>query len=613
MTQGGLRICVLIVVALFGAGPILAGLWQALRASFAVLPAIGATAPSLAPWRELAHLPGIATSLRLTLISGLGATALALLLVMAVCITRSGRDIAAHAPKRPRHARMGTRQDPKAQPATPQPSHPSAPSAGPRTAHLALAPVLAPFLAAPHAAMAIGLAFVIAPSGWIARAIALILGWSSPPAWITVHDPGGVALMLGLVIKEFPFLMLVTLSALNQIPLHRTLVTGRTLGYGTGTLWLKTVLPQIWPMLRVPVMIVLAYALSNVDMALILGPSNPPTLAVLLTRLFSDPDTTLLLPASAGAVVQALLVLATFGVLWATGRAMRAVGLVWLRLGGRGARPAWPGQMLRTATSVVMAGLLTLGTLSVLALLMWSLAWRWPFPGLLPQTWSLHAWQGAQGNWHAPLITTLVLALATTALSTLLAIAWLEGEDRARKRTPAWGEAMIYLPLLVPQISFLYGLNILFLRLGLSGGLAAVIWAQTLFVFPYVMIALAAPWRALDPRLARTAAALGAGPWRQLVAVKLPTLLRPLLIAAAVGGAVSVAQYLPTLFMGAGRMTTLTTEAVTLASGSDRRITAVTAALQAALPFAGFLAALLIPAVLHRDRRALRGGGGSPG
>jgi len=136
----------------------------------------------------------------------------------------------------------------------------------------------------------------------------------------------------------------------------------------------------------------------------------------------------------------------------------------------------------------------------------------------------------------------------------------------------------------------------------------AVIWAQSLFVFPYVMIALSDPWRALDPRIMAAASALGAGPWRRLVAVKLPILLRPLLTATAIGIAVSVAQYLPTLFAGAGRIATLTTEAVTLSSGSDRRVTGVYASLQAALPLAAYLLAFLLPAFIHRNRRDLRGG-----
>jgi len=61
--------------------------------------------------------------------------------------------------------------------------------------------------------------------------------------------------------------------------------------------------------------------------------------------------------------------------------------------------------------------------------------------------------------------------------------------------------------------------------------------------------------------------------------------------AWAVGFAVSVAQYLPTLFVGAGRFNTVTTEAVTLAAGAQRSLTSAYAWLQWMLPVAGFVLA----------------------
>ncbi len=107
-------------------------------------------------------------------------------------------------------------------------------------------------------------------------------------------------------------------------------------------------------------------------------------------------------------------------------------------------------------------------------------------------------------------------------------------------------------------------------------------------------------------RYARIAAALGSTPARTFWRVKLPILIRPVLVALAVGFAVSVDQYLPTLFAGAGRIPTLTTEAVTLSSGADRRVVAVTVALQTALPLLAFALALAIPALVHRNRAFLR-------
>jgi putative thiamine transport system permease protein len=120
-----------------------------------------------------------------------------------------------------------------------------------------------------------------------------------------------------------------------------------------------------------------------------------------------------------------------------------------------------------------------------------------------------------------------------------------------------------------------------------------------------VFLSLADPFRALDPRYAAAAAALGACPARIFLAVELPLLARPILVAAAVGFAVSVGQYLPTLFAGGGRIVTLTTDAVTLAGGADRRVIGTLALMQSALPLAAYGVALAVPAIMFRNRREL--------
>lgn len=73
----------------------------------------------------------------------------------------------------------------------------------------------------------------------------------------------------------------------------------------------------------------------------------------------------------------------------------------------------------------------------------------------------------------------------------------------------------------------------------------------------------------------------------------------------AVGFAVSIAQYLPTLFAGGGRFVTVTTEAVALSSGGSRQTLAVQALLQIILPLSAFFIAALIPVWLTRNRKGL--------
>lgn len=559
-----LRGMVLATVLLAVIAPVMLGLWETARMAFGILPAIGADRPTLAPWAHLAALPGLGTSIRLTLVTGFGSTLLSLLVA-------AFASAALHV--RPRLAGR----------------------------------LLVPFLAAPHAAIAIGLAFVIAPSGWIARLLSpWATGWDAPPGIATVHDPHGLALILGLMIKEVPFLLFVLLAALNQVQVGAHLAAGRALGYGRGAVWVRVILPQVYPLIRLPVFAVLAFGLSVVDMAVILGPSNPPTLAVAVTRWAFAPDTQMLLPAAAAALLLGGMAAAGLAAWIATERLVAVAGRWWIRRGGRG-KGAEAG--LRTAANL-LSGLLVLGSASLVALVLWSFAWRWSFPMAVPESWSGATWERHGAGAAGAALTTLCIAVPATLAALVLAIAWLEGEDRARRGRARWAELLIYVPLLVPQVAFLYGLNVAFLRVGLSGSNLAVVWAHVLFVFPYVMIALSGPWRRLDRRYPATAAALGSGPVRRLFLIKLPMLLQPLLASAAIGFAVSVAQYLPSLFIGAGRVVTLTTEAVALSSGADRRIAGLYGLLQAVLPWFVYALALLLPLWAWRNRRGLHAGAG---
>jgi putative thiamine transport system permease protein len=541
--------------------PIAAGLVGTWLPAFGLLPSLGGTQPTLEPWRRLLADPALPGALSATLISGFGSAMLA----FAVSV---GFAAAAHGTWAYRRA---TR-------------------------------LLAPLLAVPHAAVAIGLAFLLAPSGLLLRLVSpWATGFALPPDLASVQDRHGLALALGLAVKETPFLLLMLLGALGQVGAAQRLATARSLGYGPTVAWLKTVLPAVYPQLRLPLYAVLAFSLSVIDMALILGPTAPPTLAVLVFRWFNDPDLALRFVGTAGATLQLLLVVAGIGLWRLAELAAAALGRRWIAGGYRGG----PGRAGRGLASGALFGLLGLGAAGILVMALWSLAGRWRWPAATPQSLSLETWSrqlegAAETGW-----TTLALGLAAAGLALLLVLGCLENEQRAGRR-PTRALWLLYLPLLVPQVAFLFGTQILAVTAGLDGSFGALVWSHLLFVLPYVFLALAEPWRRLDARYARTARCLGAGPLAVFWRVKLPMLLRPVLFAAAVGFAVSVAQYLPTLFAGAGRYATLTTEAVALAAGGDRRIVGVYAFLQAALPLLAFGLAVALPAWRYRDRRALQ-------
>jgi len=541
--------------------PIAAGLLGTLLPAFGYLPALGGHAPSLDPWRDLFGAPGLGRAIGLSLGSGFGATLIALALTLAF--------LAAF------HGRWPLRQAQR---------------------------LVAPLLAMPHAAFAIGLAFLLAPSGFLVRLLSpWATGWERPPDLLLIQDPWGLAMTLSLAVKEVPFLLLMALAALNHLPASATLASARTLGYPPAAAWFRFLLPQLYPALRLPVYAVLAYGLSQVEIGLILGPTTPPPLAPLLLRWFADPDLALRFQGAAGAVLQLALVAGGL-LLWRLGEAVvAAVGRRVLLAGRRGGS----GATLRFAAGGGMALALGLAVAALLILVLWSLAERWRFPDALPAQWSLERPAAALATLARPFWTTLLAGLAAALAALVLVLGCLEHEARARLRVGRRALALLYLPLLVPQVAFLFGLQILLLLGRLEGSWPALVLAHLVFVLPYVYLSLSEPFRALDARLVDSARTLGLSPWRVLTRVKLPILLRPILAALAVGFAVSVGLYLPTLLAGAGRLATLTTEAVALASGADRRLAALYALLQALLPLVGFGLALWLPRLAWRNRRGL--------
>ncbi len=543
-------------------GPVVAGLVGVALPAFGYLPVLGGESFGLAPFADLAATAGLGRSILLSLAAGLITTLAALLVVTFFIAGWLGTPVFA-----------------------------------------VLRRIVSPLLSVPHAAAAFGIAFLIAPSGWLVRLVSPELtGWRYPPDFLVVNDPMGLAMMAGLVAKEIPFLLLMALAALPQTDAARSAHVAASLGYGKTAGFLFAVFPRLYRQIRLPVFAVIAYASSVVDVALVLGPTNPPPLAVQLVRWMNDPDLAMRFRASAGALLQIAVTLSAIAV-WILGeRLVARLGAAAVASGRRGTADG----AVRFAAAAAMSLAVAAIVLGLAGLAVWSLAGPWRFPDVLPASFTLEGWHRAAGTLADPVAATFVVGIVATLVALVLTLACLENEARTGRDGGDRSLLVLYLPLLVPQVAFLYGLQVLFFRFGLDGTLGAVVVAHLVFVLPYVFLALSDPWRAFDRRYVAVAATLGASPARAFWRVRAPMLLAAILVAAAVGFAVSVGQYLPTLLVGGGRVPTVTTEAVALAAGRDRRVIGVYAIVQMVLPFVGFWIALALPAVLYRDRSAMR-------
>ena len=241
-----------------------------------------------------------------------------------------------------------------------------------------------------------------------------------------------------------------------------------------------------------------------------------------------------------------------------------------------------------------MAAVLFVVVGTLLSHAIWSMTSVWRFPDSLPSQFSFAAWKALWPALGEHLAVTMILATASATAAVVIVLGCLENESWNSTAPSNFSLTLLYVPLVVPQISFLFGLQIVFVALDVDGTWSAVILSHLIFVLPYVYLVLSDPYRALDSRYARAASSLGAPPFRVFLRVRAPLILGAMAASFAVGFAVSVTQYLATLFPVAGRFSTLTTEAVIAASGGDRRIAAVYSLSQLVLPLLVFAAATVL-------------------
>lgn len=550
--------------------PVAVGLLMVALPAFGLISQYGESQSWLAIWQRFWSVPGLFTSIRLSLVSGLLTAMVSVAITFAYLATTSG-----------------TRFDAWLQKG------------------------ISPLLAIPHAAAAFGIIFLFAPAGFVLRLISPELtGWQRPPDLLIINDPWALSLIFGLIIKEVPFLLLMSLVMLPQLNVFKRVAVARSLGYSKTLAWLKTVAPGLYPLIRLPIFAVIVFSSSTVDVALILGPNLPPTLSVRILEWFSHPDLTYRNLASAAALIQMGICLFAVGCWVLLEKAVAKIWQVWTDQ-GRTANQGKPLSIFAVVAIGVCVGSLFL---SLLMLFLGSISESWRFPDALPSDLTLRHWESSLTSFKEPFWNSLMVSISATAIAVILVVALLEYQHRQQylvslSRNPKpprdshlW---LIYLPLLVPQVAFLFGIVVATEALQLAPGIGLVIAAHLVFVLPYVYLSLGEVYKRYDQRWTQTALVLGATQNRAFLSLRLPMMSSALLAAIALGFAISISQYLPTQLLGGGRVPTITTEAVALASGGSRTTIAVWAQLQASLPLLAFALALLIPRFLWRNRQSM--------
>lgn len=240
-------------------------------------------------------------------------------------------------------------------------------------------------------------------------------------------------------------------------------------------------------------------------------------------------------------------------------------------------------------------------------ILLWSVAERWPWPGLLPESYSLRTVKELLfGSAKLPglLGSSITLALAVGVLGTVVGLLTARATqlyDFPGKELVSFGA---FLPLLVPGTVFAMGIQITLIRLGLSDTVAGVVLVHLIAAIPYCITILTDVTRAVGSSLEQQAMVLGASPLRAFLHGSLPSLMPGILSSVSMGFILSYSQYFTTLMAGGGRVKTLALVLVPYIQSGDRALASIYCV---AFVTSALLVFFLFEGILHTVSERSRG------
>ena len=236
----------------------------------------------------------------------------------------------------------------------------------------------------------------------------------------------------------------------------------------------------------------------------------------------------------------------------------------------------------RTLVALTGAALLA----PFLPLLLGSFGVTWRYPALWPQAWGLRGWRVVADPAEqvlTGLVTSAGIAAAVAVVSGAVGLA--AGRALGLHAVPGRRllELLLLAPVLVPSLAVSLGLQVVFLRYGLTDHVAGVVLAHLVPATPYATLLMTAAYRRYDPDLEEQGRVLGASPLRVLLTVTVPALRSALLVAMTMAFLISWNEYLLTLLVGGGSVRTLPL-LLFAAIGSGDTPVAAALALTVALP-----------------------------
>ncbi|MEL1136015.1 ABC transporter permease subunit [Desulfitobacterium sp. THU1] len=230
---------------------------------------------------------------------------------------------------------------------------------------------------------------------------------------------------------------------------------------------------------------------------------------------------------------------------------------------------------LKTLRAIINLMILMVIVVPFLVLVVWSFSQGWPTNALFPKEWGLRGWSylfSPESKMLSSIATSTLISLTVTVLAILLSIPAGKALGVYEFKGKKVVEIIVLAPLIIPTITVGMGIQIVFIRYGLTDTLLGVILVHLPIVLPYGIRIFASSYKAMGIKWEEQAQVLKAKPWQRFWYATLPFLYPGIISAGVLMFNVSFSQYFLTYLIGGGKILTLPILLFPFVNSGDRVI-----------------------------------------
>ncbi|GAA0115577.1 ABC transporter permease [Clostridium senegalense] len=212
----------------------------------------------------------------------------------------------------------------------------------------------------------------------------------------------------------------------------------------------------------------------------------------------------------------------------------------------------------------------------LLMLCIWSFTNSWPFPYMFPKKISLRGFEYLLiGENLQVLLISVTVSIVTTFITIIISIPAAKAITLYEFKGKKFFELLIISPIIVPLISIVMGVHIIFIKLGLANTMAGVIIINILPCIPYAVRIIGDVYKIVGDKFEMQAKMLGADRYNTFKYVTFPLILPGIIGAASMSFIISFSQYFLVLIIGGGNIVTYPIVMFPYIQSGDRTISAL--------------------------------------